>query len=197
MKAKNLFSPILLCAAIALFSTSCKEKKGAADVKGNGLPVAGKGAPSNIAYVEIDTLQSQYQFCKDNQGIFTRKSEAYKTQLNAKSQALQQAAAEFQQKMQANAYTQDQARSQQARLQQMQAELQQMQENLESKFSKEQQAYNKQLRDSVQNFLKEYNATHHYSLILSKAGDNILYAEPGLDITQDVVNGLNKRYKKK
>ena len=32
-------------------------------------------------------------------------------------------------------------------------------------------------------------------MILSKAGDNILMADKKLDITQDVINGLNKRYK--
>ena len=34
-------------------------------------------------------------------------------------------------------------------------------------------------------------------MIISKAGDNILMADPSLDITKDVINGLNKRYKKK
>ena len=32
-------------------------------------------------------------------------------------------------------------------------------------------------------------------MILSKAGDNILLADKKYDITQDVINGLNKRYK--
>ena len=32
-------------------------------------------------------------------------------------------------------------------------------------------------------------------MILSKAGDNILMADKKYDITQDVINGLNKRYK--
>ena len=40
-----------------------------------------------------------------------------------------------------------------------------------------------------------YNKDKKYDLILSKAGDNILYAETKYDITQDVINGLNKRYK--
>ncbi|MDO4934319.1 MAG: OmpH family outer membrane protein, partial [Prevotella sp.] len=34
-----------------------------------------------------------------------------------------------------------------------------------------------------------------YDLIMSKAGDNILFADKKHDITNDVINGLNKRYK--
>ena len=34
-----------------------------------------------------------------------------------------------------------------------------------------------------------------YDIILSKAGDNILFADKKYDITQDIINGLNKRYK--
>ena len=44
-------------------------------------------------------------------------------------------------------------------------------------------------------FLKSYNEDKKFDLILSKAGDNILMGNKKLDITQDVINGLNKRYK--
>jgi outer membrane protein len=33
-------------------------------------------------------------------------------------------------------------------------------------------------------------------MILSKAGDNLLYADKAFDITNEVVAGLNKAYKK-
>ncbi len=45
-------------------------------------------------------------------------------------------------------------------------------------------------------FLDAYNKDKKYDLILTKQGDNILYAAKRFDITNDVINGLNKRYKK-
>ena len=45
-------------------------------------------------------------------------------------------------------------------------------------------------------FLNAYNKDKKYDLILTKQGDNILYAAKRFDITNDVINGLNKRYKK-
>ena len=85
----------------------------------------------------------------------------------------------------------------QTALQRQQEELQKLQEKLTTSFDEEQMAFNKALRDSINHFLADYNRTRKFSMILSKAGDNILYADKALDITDDVIAGLNKRYKKK
>ena len=57
-------------------------------------------------------------------------------------------------------------------------------------------AYQETLRDSLKNFIDDFNKDGRYTMILSKSGDNILYADKQLDITDQVVAGLNKRYKK-
>ena len=64
-------------------------------------------------------------------------------------------------------------------------------------FAAEQAKYNTEMRDSIQAVLKEYNKSKKFDYIISKAGDNILVANAKYDITKDVVNGLNKRYKQK
>ena len=43
--------------------------------------------------------------------------------------------------------------------------------------------------------MKEYNATHGYDIILSRMGENILFANEALNITKEVIDGLNNRYK--
>jgi outer membrane protein len=70
-----------------------------------------------------------------------------------------------------------------------------LQARLEGELANETQQFNEALRDSLNNFLAQYNKSKKYDIILSKAGDNILYANKKFDITQDVINGLNKRYK--
>ena len=64
-------------------------------------------------------------------------------------------------------------------------------------LANEQQQLTMEMRDSIQAFLKTYNKAKKYDYILSRSGDNILLANPRFDITRDVVNGLNKRYKAK
>ena len=64
-----------------------------------------------------------------------------------------------------------------------------------AEYEKEQIAKNKAMRDSITNFIKEYNATKGYDFILTRVGDEILYANEAYDITEEIVEGLNQRYK--
>ena len=98
--------------------------------------------------------------------------------------------------MQNNKYTQQQAEAVNAGLQKQQADLQALQQRLGSEFQAETDKFNEALRDSIQHYLAKYNKDKNYSLILSKAGDNILFADKAYDITNEVIAGLNKAYKK-
>ena len=110
---------------------------------------------------------------------------------------MQNAAANFQQKLNNNAFTsREQAESQQAAIQRQQQSLQELQARLENELANETAKFNEDLRDSLMNFLNAYNKDKKFDLILTKQGDNILYAAKRFDITNDVINGLNKRYKK-
>ena len=149
-----------------------------------------------IAYVEVDSLMTQYEFCKEFTLVLQKKSNNARNTLNSKGQQLQNAAANFQQKLNNNAFTsREQAESQQAAIQRQQQSLQELQARLENELANETAKYNEALRDSLQHFLAAYNKDKKYDLILTKQGDNILYAAKRFDITKDVINGLNKRYK--
>jgi outer membrane protein len=194
MNKKNIFRTVMIASAAALTMTSCN-KSGKQNDEVTSQASKAAGTSMKIAYVEVDSLMSQYKFCKDYTLLMTKKGQNIRATLAQKSKALQTAAADFQQKVQANLYTRERAEQIQATLQKQQSDLQALQERLSSEFDAEQNKYNNALRDSLQGFLKQYNKSKTYSLILSKAGDNILYADKTYDITSDVVNGLNKRYK--
>ena len=54
-----------------------------------------------------------------------------------------------------------------------------------------------QLADSLNNYLKVFNADGRYHIILSNsAKDNVLWAAEQYDITDEVIQGLNARYAK-
>ena len=72
-----------------------------------------------------------------------------------------------------------------------------LRDELYSELERENQARGKELRDSISNFVLEHNKEKEYDFILTKIGDNIFYANQALDITQDIVDGLNRRYKAK
>ena len=149
-----------------------------------------------IAYVEVDSLMTQYNFAKDYSTNLQRKSTNARNTLTQKGNQLQAAVDNFQKKLNNNGFaSREQAESQQAAIQRQQRDLQALQARLEGELANETQQFNEALRDSLNNFLADYNKAKKYDIILSKAGDNFLYANKKFDITQDVINGLNKRYK--
>ena len=192
MNKKNIMGTLLVAAVASLTMTSCNKSNPQMDEKPQ---TSAASTNMKIAYVEVDSLMNHYKFCKDYSLILQKKGQNIQTTLAQKGQALQAAAANFQQKAQANAYTREQAQAIQANLQRQQQDLQTLQQRLSSEFEAEQSKFNSALRDSLQHFLKSYNKDKKYALILSKAGDNLLYADKTFDITIDVVNGLNKAYK--
>ena len=190
---KKLTSTFAAVALIAVALTACNKQAQHVDEK---APAA-KSANSElkIAFVEVDSIMSQYQFCKDYSIILEKKSQNIQNTINAKGRSLQAAAAKFQQDIQNNKYTQQQAEAVQAGLQKQDADLRALQQRLGTEFQTETDKFNKALRDSIQHYLAAYNKDKKYSIILSKAGDNILFADKAYDITNEVISGLNKAYK--
>ena len=187
---KYIFSAL----AIAAMMVSCNN----AESKMDEQPAADSASASGlkIAYVEVDSLMTQYDFAKDYSVTLQKKSNNARNTLTQKGNALQAAVNNFQQKPNNNGFTsREQAASQQAAIERQQRDLQELQARLENELATETAKFNEALRDSLQNFLKAYNTDKKYDMILSKAGDNILMANQKFDITNDVINGLNKRYK--
>ena len=185
----------ILCAlAIAAMMVSCNN----ASSKMDEQPSSGDASASGmkIAYVEVDSLMTQYDFAKDYSVTLEKKSNNARNTLTQKGNALQAAVNNFQQKINNNGFqSREQAAGVQAAIERQQRDLQELQARLENELASETAKFNVALRDSLQNFLKAYNKDKQFDMILSKAGDNILMANKKYDITNDVINGLNKRYK--
>jgi outer membrane protein len=187
---KYIFSAL----AIAAMMVSCNNAAPKMDEQPASSDTAASGM--KIAIIEVDSLMTQYTFAKDYSVTLERKSNNARNTLTQKGNALQAAVNNFQQKLNNNGFqSREQAASVQNAIQRQQNDLQALQARLENELASETAKFNEALRDSLQNFLLVYNKDKKYDLILSKAGDNILYAETKYDITQDVINGLNKRYK--
>ena len=89
----------------------------------------------------------------------------------------------------------ERAEQEQARLIKQQQELQELQAKLAEELAAENQKNSLQMRDSINSFLKVYNQAKGYDLIISNTGfDNLLYANPAYNITNEIVEGLNARY---
>ena len=194
MNKKNLFRTLAIAAVATVAISSCDKSAPKMDQKSTTTEQAAP-AELKIAFVEVDSIMTQYKFCKDYSQILQKKGQNIQNTLANKQRSLEQAAANFQQKLQQNAYTREQAEGIQASLQKQSVDLQNLNQRLSNEFQAETDKYNIALRDSIQHFLAKYNKDKKFSFILSKAGDNILLADKAHDITNEVIAGLNKAYK--
>ena len=180
--------------AIAAMMVSCNN----AAPKMDEQPATSEASTTGmkIAFVEVDSLMTQYNFAKDYTVTLEKKSNNARNTLTQKGNQLQAAVNNFQQKLNNNGFqSREQAASVQNAIQRQQNDLQTLQARLESELANETAKFNEALHESLNNFLKAYNKDKKYDIILSKAVDNILFADKKYDITQDIINGLNKRYK--
>lgn len=190
---KIVILSVAVAAATTLGLASCDKSSPKMDEKATATQTA--TVSNKIAYVEVDSIMTQYKFCKEYTKILETKGNNIQKTLAGKQQALQNAAANFQQKVQQNAYTREQAEAIQAGLQKQSNDLQGLNQRLSAEFQTETDKYNKALHDSLQHYLAIYNKDKKYGMIFAKQGDNLLYADKAYDITNEVVAGLNKAYK--
>ena len=196
MNKKTILRTVALAFVATMGMTSCDKSNPQMDQKANASAKVAAG-DMKIAYVEVDSIMSQYKFCKEYSLILQKKGQNIQNTLAQKQQALQAAAANFQQKVQQNAYTREQAEGVNASLQKQNNDLQILNQRLSAEFQNETDQFNKALRDSIQHYLATYNKDKKYSIIFSKQGDNLLYADKAYDITNEIIAGLNKAYKGK
>ncbi len=201
MNAKNLslvLNGILLVAVIILFILVLGNKSGK---KVN--EVAKKGDSTvvvelPIAYVNIDSLLLNYTFAKNANEALISKQENSRATLNQRARVLQTEMDEFNRKLENNAFlSRERAEDAQKSILKKQQDLQQLEGNLTQQLMEQQEKMNRQLRDTINAFFKEYNKNGKYELIISNtANDNVLFSKKTYDITNDVIVQLNARVKK-
>lgn len=152
-----------------------------------------------IAYINIDSLLLNYQFAKEANEALIKKQEDSRLTINTQARQLQTEMAEFQRKLENNAFlSRERAEQEQSRLQKKQQALQELDGKLSQQLMQVQQKMSEGLRDTINTFMKEYNKDNKYELIISNtSSDNILYAAKGYDITEEVTKLLNERCAKK
>lgn len=165
-------------------------KHDAADLSKEGA------AAGNIAYVNIDTLETKYEYLKNKQEEFENRKQKAISELESSQKKLQQDYMAIQRKMQAGTISNAELQAADKRLTQMSQSLQTREASLTEQFMKEQEDFNRNLKKRLDDFLSEYNEGKNYDYILSYSGgiNSILLANPSLEITTDVVKGMNEEY---
>jgi Skp family chaperone for outer membrane proteins len=207
MKKTAIFASLLFAGAMLASTTSCgsDNKKDIANDSVKNVadstvvePIA-QGDPyeikTNIRYIDLAVLHSQYNLSKEIQAEIKKLDQELATYQNSLGQQLQTKQSEIQKKVQSNGYLSEESYN--ADMRELQKLDQTAQRNYATRADKASQRVailQQTLTDSINNFIVEYNKTHKYDAILERSAG--VYFNPALDVTTEVIEGLNARYKK-
>lgn len=178
-------------AMLALMAVGCSDSaKTAAPVKA----VAGDSAATtcNIRYIDVDSVLSAYTLAQELTAVQQKEMLAFESAARQKDTELQRLNANIQNKYQSNGYlTEESLKADMNSLQQRQNEANNWANTHQNRIARLVAEQQQRLNDSLQNFLKAYNAVYNYDAILDK---KVGFFKPELDITAEVIQGLNDRY---
>jgi len=197
MKHTPLILSIIACiaavAALILTLTTPKPTHKTAEDTNGIQAVAG-----DIVYLRLDTLMMQYDMYSDLQSAFEAKAQTVDSDLNKKARKLESDIKNFENQIQKGLLTRSAAEQQNNSLQQRQANLQNEAAQKQQELAEESQVLLNQVMFAIQQYLEEYNKEHNFAAILTttEASNVVIVGAPALDITQEIVEGLNAEYVK-
>lgn len=193
---KNIFNIIIAVAVVVLYVLHFTANKSQAPVFINASDSTIMAMPGlNAVYVNGDSLLENYDYFKNAKKQFEAKTLKTEKEIQAKTSVLELEFTNYQ-KMASSMSPEQRARTEES-LMRKEQEIRLFSENAANKLQEEQSKFNEQLFDKVSKYLKEHAKEKSYKVVFNfTKGAGILYADDSLNITDEVLEGLNKEYKK-
>ena len=199
MKNLSLFINAILVAAVVFlfFKVYSGSKSGTATSTINKSDSTKNiaGTDGKIAYVELDSVNAKIKFIKDKRVELEAQSAAIENEFRDGMRRLQERSADFQKRAQSGAaVTQKEGEDLQNELIQKQQELTANKEGKTQQLSEKSYKFLEEIQKKLKDFLLTYNKDKNYQYILTTGGgvEYMLYKDESLNITDDVVKGMNE-----
>ena len=208
-KALIVSNAVLFVAVIVLFILHfCATSKSLVNPDAKAVAVP-EGGVLKVAYINTDSLNARYDYIKDLekelQAFTTNKENSYKQQMEKfrnDGVALQ---TEYQNYLKTgDQLTLSQQQAKEAEFKKREEELNQrlqklqgLEQELAAQIQKKQIEDNDRMLKAVYAFIREYNAANQqFNLILARSGaaSPVLYGDEAMDITDEIIKGLNDEY---
>jgi outer membrane protein len=181
---------IIFLATIGLYFLHFTEnKKG--ETSGSVTGSSGQG----IAYINIDSVIFKFDMYFDRRNDLMSKQKSAEAELNSKGSQYEKGAKDYQDKVNKGLITRTTAAQMEQALIQQQQELVSLRDKLQSNLMDEEQVMNRQVLEYITKYLEENKSEYNYQYILGKTfGSVVLYSDNSLDITNKVLDAINKKY---
>jgi outer membrane protein len=196
-KFSNIASLVALAATLALFIYIIAYGKSAGGGVAQPSSAAQSVAGSGVVFVNIDSLVHGYDMYFDLQKDFEVTAKKKDGDFTMRMKKFENDANDFREKVSKGLVTRSQAQQLQEGLAAREQELLQLRQQLQSELQEEEAVLLRQIQNNIQQYIVEYNKDKAYSLILSTNNASVvLYGAPEINITAEVLAGLNESYVK-
>ncbi|MBN2272816.1 MAG: OmpH family outer membrane protein [Bacteroidales bacterium] len=189
----SIASIVAVTVLYILFFTS-GEKAGSPE---SDLKLTDKSAVAGeIVFIDIDTVLDNYDMYIDYQDEFERKAKISEAQLSSKQKIYQKDLNDYQYKTQRGLVTRSEAQQIEQKLYGQQQDLLKLQQDLQIELAEQEQVTVNIVLKSIMDYLKEIQPEYNYTYVFANRlnGGSIFYGSEKLDITRDVIKGLNEKY---
>jgi outer membrane protein len=160
----------------------------------SGSASASATIPGKIAYINTDSVFKYYEFTKVNNDKLQGKVQRLQDDLKTRAIALQGEINDYQRNRNSLTIGQDQAV--QEGLARKEQNYRMAQETASQEIQMEQAKLSEDLYNTITAFLKKYAQEQGIEVVLKlDAGSDLWYGGQGLDISKQVIDGLNTEYK--
>lgn len=196
MKNTSVILNVVLIIAVAIlfvlhFTSNCKPNTTVGQATTTDSIMVNK----DIAYVQIDSLVSSYDMYHDLKSEYENEAKKKETEFVSKTRSFQRELEDYQEKATKGLITRSQAEQMEQGLQRRQQDLEVTGQKMRQELAEKEGVMMRQIYDAIMKYVTTFNETRNYSLILSTSGNaTVLYGHPSMNITGELIIGLNEEY---
>ena len=193
MKNTSLILSVISLIAVVVFGVLSLTKNGkGTEAAAEGEAVEATASKGAIVYVDLDRILTEFDMANDLRSVVETKVQNIQAEVNRRGKKLENDVLEFQNKTDKGLLTRTNAEVQGQKLQQQELEFNNYAAQKQQEIQEEQVVMMNQLGDAIKTFLDKYNEEKQYAMILTNSGGApVITGDAALDITDDVLAGLN------
>lgn len=153
--------------------------------------VAQKGA---IVYFDLTRVINEYDMANDLRSVVETKVQGIQDEVTRRGNKLQKDGNEFQDKINKGLLLRSTAEEQYKKLQQREQDFNNYAAQKQQDINEELSVMQNQILDAIQTYVSKYNETKQYALIIANQGGPVIAGSPELDVTDEILQGLNAEY---
>ena len=197
MNKASLFSAAVLT-GLSLIAASCNNTQ--PNTTGENKAPEATAAQGAIVYFNLDTILNDYDMANDLRSVVETKVNSINQEVTRRRNKIEKDIKAFSDKLNKGLLTQSVAQTQNQKLVEQQQSFETYAGQKQQEILEEQQVMMNQIADAINNYITEFNADGKYAMIIATQGDilstPVVAADPALDITDILLEGLNAAYVK-